>query len=102
MVASAAIVTEHGGSTSHAAVVSRELNRPAVVGCGAGSLAALAGTEVTVDGGTGIVYAGRLPVADAGWDDDPELAEIARWVGADTVSALPKLLATNDSREEPR
>ena len=101
MVASVAIITELGGSTSHAAVVSRELNRPAVVGCGAGSLAALAGTEVTVDGGTGIVYAGRLPVVDASSDDDPDLAEIARWAGADTVSALPKLLATNDPREEP-
>jgi pyruvate,orthophosphate dikinase len=100
MVASVAIVTEIGGSTSHAAVVSRELNRPAVVGCGAGSLAALAGVEVTVDGGTGIVYAGRLPVVDASSDDDPDLAEIATWVGADAVSALPNLLAANDSRED--
>ena len=102
MVASAAIITELGGSTSHAAVVSRELGLPAVVGCGAGTLAALAGTEVTVDGGAGIVYAGRLPVVDASSDDDLDLAEIAGWIGADTVSALPQLLATNDAREDTR
>src|SRR5258708_39960240 len=56
MIAARAIVTELGGATSHAAVVSRELGLPAVVGCGAGVAAALDGRSVTVYGGAGEVY----------------------------------------------
>jgi pyruvate,orthophosphate dikinase len=93
---------ELGGSTSHAAVVSRELGLPAVVGCGAGTLAALAGTEVTVDGGAGIVYAGVLPVVDGCTGDDPDLAELAGWFGTDNITALPELLANNASRTDAR
>ena len=43
MIAARAIITEHGGSTSHAAVVGRALGKPCVVGCGAGTLLGLAG-----------------------------------------------------------
>ncbi|MCR5980563.1 pyruvate, phosphate dikinase [Gordonia jinghuaiqii] len=63
MVVSAAIVTEIGGSTSHAAVVSRELGTPCVVGCGKGTLDALIGQVVTVDGTNGEVFAGEVPLA---------------------------------------
>ena len=42
MIAARAVITEQGGSTSHAAVVGRALGLPCVVGCGPGSLAALA------------------------------------------------------------
>ena len=57
----AAIVTDHGGRTSHAAIVSRELGLPAVVGTGNGTERLGDGTEVTVscaEGETGQVYAG--------------------------------------------
>ena len=64
MIAARAIVTELGGSTSHAAVVSREIDKPCVVGCGQGMLAALVGQDVTVDGSTGEVFQGRLPIVD--------------------------------------
>ena len=50
MLAAQGIVTEVGGATSHAAVVSRELGRVAVVGCGLGVAASLAGKQITVDG----------------------------------------------------
>jgi pyruvate, orthophosphate dikinase len=94
MVAAAAIITELGGSTSHAAVVSRELGRPCVVGCGAGSLAGLAGLEVTVDGAAGVVYAGRPPIVPAAaFSDDPDLREIAGWLAADGPAALHAALA---------
>ncbi|HEX6199794.1 MAG TPA: phosphoenolpyruvate synthase [Thermoanaerobaculia bacterium] len=64
MKRAAAIVTERGGRTCHAAIVSRELGLPAVVGA-SGALTSLeAGAPVTVscaEGETGVVYAGRLP-----------------------------------------
>jgi pyruvate,orthophosphate dikinase len=57
----AALVTEHGGLTSHAAIIARELKIPCVVGCG--ELDAVPeGEEVTVDGSAGVVYRGRLAV----------------------------------------
>jgi pyruvate,orthophosphate dikinase len=93
MVAARAVITELGGTTSHAAVVSRELGRPCVVGCGAGSLAALIGQEITVDGASGLVYAGRLPVADPVAADDPDLMAVAEWCGVDDLAALPAALA---------
>jgi pyruvate,orthophosphate dikinase len=62
MMAARGIVTEVGGATSHAAVVSRELHRPSVVGCGAGLAEALVGKQVTIDGTEGEVRAGILPL----------------------------------------
>ncbi|MFI0469534.1 pyruvate, phosphate dikinase [Saccharopolyspora sp. 5N102] len=79
-----AVVTEYGGSTSHAAVVCRELAVPCVVGCGSGTVAALAGRVVTVDGSTGTIYDGPLPVLAAGLLDDPDLATLAEWARADS------------------
>ena len=43
MIAACAVVTEFGGSTSHAAVVGRSLGLPCVVGCGAGAVTSLGG-----------------------------------------------------------
>ena len=59
------ILTEIGGATSHAAVVSRELGVPCVVGCGAGTLTPLEGQVVTLDAMAGEVLAGALPVVEA-------------------------------------
>ena len=82
MVAARAVVTETGGATSHAAVVSRSLGVPCVVGCGAGVGAALAGREVTVDGTAGQVFGGALPVRAPEETDDPHLRRIADWARA--------------------
>lgn len=79
MIAARAVVTELGGSTSHASVVSRALGRPCVVGCGTGALTALTGRVITVDGHTGSVYEGELPVTAPEADADPYLAELGRW-----------------------
>lgn len=81
MIAAQAIVTEIGGATSHAAVVSREIGTPAVVGCGAGVVAALAGKLVTVDGDQGEIREGileRTAWSETESPDLTELAEIAR------------------------
>jgi pyruvate,water dikinase len=59
----AAVVTNRGGRTCHAAIVSRELGIPAVVGTETGTEAIQSGQEVTVscaEGVTGFVYDGRL------------------------------------------
>jgi pyruvate,orthophosphate dikinase len=58
MLAARGVVTEIGGVTSHAAVLSREIGRPAVVGCGSGLIDALNGRLITVDGTAGEVRAG--------------------------------------------
>ncbi len=60
----AAIVTDKGGRTAHAAIVSRELGLPCIVGTGNATSALHDGSEVTVscaEGPEGKVYAGRLP-----------------------------------------
>ncbi|MFA5964370.1 MAG: phosphoenolpyruvate synthase [Sphingomonas sp.] len=60
----AGIVTDHGGSTSHAAIVSRELGVPAVVGTGNATRMLADGDEITIScaqGEEGRVYAGLLP-----------------------------------------
>lgn len=61
MKRAAAIITDHGGRTSHAAIVSRELGLPAVVGTGNATLLLHTGEEVTVscaEGDEGFVYDG--------------------------------------------
>ncbi|MDT5135807.1 MAG: pyruvate, orthophosphate dikinase [Mycobacterium sp.] len=77
MLSAQGIVTEVGGAASHAAVVSRELGRVAVVGCGHGVAAALAGKKITVDGYEGEVRQGILTLTAWSEDDTPELREVA-------------------------
>jgi len=77
MLVARGIVTETGGATSHAAVVSRELGRVAVVGCGPGVVESLAGRLVTVDGNVGEVRGGILPLTAWSEGNSPELRELA-------------------------
>ena len=63
MKRAAAIVTNRGGRTCHAAIIARELGIPAVVGTGSGTRELADGREVTVscaEGDTGLVYEGLL------------------------------------------
>ncbi|CAK0765651.1 phosphoenolpyruvate synthetase [Gammaproteobacteria bacterium] len=64
MKRAAAIVTNRGGRTCHAAILARELGIPAVVGCFDATTSITDGVEVTVscaEGDTGQVYSGKLP-----------------------------------------
>ena len=75
MIASTGIVTARGGATSHAAVVARALGRPAVVGCAdlgidpegrtfsVGGRTFSEGTGLSVDGATGDVFEGIVPLS---------------------------------------
>ncbi|HSV94628.1 MAG TPA: phosphoenolpyruvate synthase [Spirochaetia bacterium] len=58
MKRASAIVTDKGGQTSHAAIVSRELGIPAVVGAKIGTKILKTDQLITVNGSTGVVYNG--------------------------------------------
>ena len=71
MKRAAAIVTDRGGRTSHAAIVSRELGLPAIVGTGDATQVLHDGQEVTVscaEGDQGFVYEGIAEVAEEAVD----------------------------------
>ena len=64
MQRAAAIVTDRGGRTCHAAIIARELGVPAVVGTGGATRLLEDGAEVTVscaEGDRGLVYGGSIP-----------------------------------------
>ena len=77
MKRAAAIVTNRGGRTCHAAIIARELGIPAVVGCGDATDVLKDGMQVTVscaEGDTGNIYDGLLDieVIDLALDKMPE------------------------------
>jgi pyruvate,water dikinase len=111
MKRAAGIVTDEGGMTSHAAIVSRELGVPAVVGTGSGSRELQDDQIVTIDGDKGTVISGRTQPAEPGHEpveevrpktpvkpmtatevkvnvSIPEAAERAAATGADGVGLL--------------
>lgn len=68
MKRAAGIITDHGGTTSHAAIVSRELGVPAIVGTGRGTELLADGSELTLscaEGEQGVIYEGVLPFETA-------------------------------------
>ncbi len=113
------VLTAHGGMTSHAAVVARGMGKPCVAGCEAlvidvnartlriGDLELKEGDQLTIDGGTGRVIVGAVPLVPPaidenfgtilGWADDfrrlhvranadtPEDAAKAREFGAEGI-----------------
>ena len=85
MKRAAAIVTNRGGRTCHAAIIARELGVPAVVGCGDATDVLKDGTLVTVscaEGDEGKIYDGLL---------DTEITEVARG----TLAKLPLKIMMN-------
>ena len=88
MNAARGILTSTGGSTSHAAVVARGMDKPCVVGCTGmviqdnkitiGQDLLFAGEKVTIDGATGRFWFGAdVPVVDA--SDDPAVMTLSLW-----------------------
>ncbi len=64
MQKSKAIVTDEGGMTCHAAIVSRELGIPCIVGTKIATKTLKDGQIITIDGGAGIVYEGEIIVQE--------------------------------------
>ncbi len=96
-----AIITDEGGVTAHAAIVSREMGIPCVVGTDNATTKLEDGQEVTVDGFHGKVYLGRtenksveiLPVVETRTKikllvDLPEFAERAAKAGGDGIGLV--------------
>jgi pyruvate,orthophosphate dikinase len=89
LAASAGILTARGGRTSHAAVIARHLGKVCLVGCSSlqvdearrrcslGARKFAEGDVMTLDGESGLVYAGAVPAVT----ERPEavLAEVGRW-----------------------
>jgi pyruvate, water dikinase len=84
----AAIVTDEGGMTCHAAIVSRELGLPAVVGARNATSVLRDGETVSVDGGRGTVTAGAAP------QDLVEAGSKATPVAASALTGSSRPLAT--------
>ena len=84
----AAIITDQGGRTSHAAIVARELGVPAIVGCGNATEKIKDESEITVscaEGKTGFVYNKKLKYKETEHDfskiKKPESTEVMLIVG---------------------
>jgi pyruvate,orthophosphate dikinase len=100
------VLTSRGGLTSHAAIVTRAMGKPCICGAEdvkidlhaekfqAGSTVVKKGDTITIDGNTGNVYLGALPMVEA--EGSPELAELLSW--ADTFRRL-KVKANADTAE---
>lgn len=86
MKRASAIVTERGGRTCHAAIVSRELGIPCVVGTTGATTALPVDAEVTVDGAQGHIYEGRAE-ARLAWAE----REKRRWENAAAINTNTKL-----------
>ena len=107
MIAAQGILTAHGGMTSHAAVVARGMGKPCVAGCEALSLDAKAktasldgrklneGDVITIDGGTGEVIIGEVPLIEPDINEDFET--VLGW--ADDLRRL-KVRANADTPED--
>ncbi|TET39143.1 MAG: pyruvate, phosphate dikinase [Dehalococcoidia bacterium] len=114
MLVAAGILTARGGVTSHAAVVARGLGKPCVAGCEelridlerryltAGGRVIEENEEISIDGSTGEVFAGRIPtivpklseesdlIALLGWAD--EVRRLGVWANADYPSDAARAL----------
>ena len=104
MNAAEGILTAHGGRTSHAAVVARQIGTCCVAGCGAleihekegflrvDDVIVKEGDFLSIDGAAGNVYVGKIPTVPAemagefatvmGWAD--EIRRLGVWANADT------------------
>ncbi|MCK9580204.1 MAG: pyruvate, phosphate dikinase [Methanoregula sp.] len=105
--ASQGILTSRGGKTSHAAVVARGMGKPCVSGAEGivvdvpmrqarvGNLEFSEGAFITIDGTTGSVYLGEVPMIEA--EFSPQLATLLSW--ADEIARL-QVMANADTPDD--
>ncbi len=107
VIAARGVITAHGGMTSHAAVVARGMGKPCVAGVDGlvidladraielGGVRYREGDRLTIDGTTGEVFAGDLPLVPPRFDDD--FATVTGW--ADDIRRL-RVRANADTPED--
>ena len=98
MLASRGVLTQKGGATSHAAVVARGNNLPCVAGCEdisvdvarrqftIGDLVIKEGDIISIDGFTGEVYTGTVPLIETEYETQTDLIKLLGW--ADEIRTL--------------
>jgi len=98
MLASRGVLTQKGGATSHAAVVARGNNLPCVAGCEeisvdvarrqftVGDVVVKEGDVISIDGFTGEVYQGTVPMIEAEYEKQTDLITLLEW--ADEIRTL--------------
>ena len=91
MIQARGIVTALGGATSHAAVVARALGKPCITSCRdldvdldarqctLGGKVIREGDQISIDGATGEVFAGRITATDPRLAEEPKLLTLLRW-----------------------
>jgi pyruvate,orthophosphate dikinase len=100
MLSSKGVLTQHGGMTSHAAVVARGSNLPCVAGCedirvdlerrqftvSATGRVVKEGDTISIDGATGEVFWGQIPTLEVDYKEQHDLVELLGW--ADEIRTL--------------
>jgi len=99
MIAARGVLTSEGGATSHAAVVARQFGIPCVVGAAiikidldkrvmtAGDATVREGEWISVDGGTGQVFTGKIAMTEPSLEEQVELMTLLTW--ADEICGRP-------------
>ena len=110
MIYSQGVLTARGGMTSHAAVVARGMGKPCVAGVSAmlvdvekrrfttaDGRTVNEGEVISIDGATGEVFGGEMPVKAANFSDEKELNELLGW--ADKIRRLGVLANADYPRD---
>ena len=109
MIVSQGFLTQHGGGTSHAAVVARGWGKPCVAGCESiridtnrnlftiGEHIIKEGDWISVDGTTGEVFLGQVPKIETAFEKEKELIEALEW--ADEIKTIG-VLTNADTPED--
>jgi len=112
MLAAKGILTQHGGATSHAAVVARQLGKPCVAGAEdikidlkkrqftVKGITIKEGDVISVDGATGEVYQGAIPTVAPAFDEQTDLKTILEW--ADQIRRLQVWANADDPQQAAR
>jgi len=112
MVQAAGILTQHGGMTSHAAVVARGWGKPCVAGCESIHIDLAArsftvngrtikeGDWISLDGSTGQVYAGSIATLPPSFEEEKELNTLLNW--ADEIRELGVLTNADNPEDSAR
>jgi pyruvate,orthophosphate dikinase len=112
MLAARGILTSEGGATSHAAVVARQLGKPAVVGCSdvrinvdekffvADGTTVKEGEFISLNGAKGTVYLGKIAVTAPKLEEQTELLRVLGW--ADELRRLMVWANADDEQQALR